>query len=368
AGVSIGSWTIRSSVGCGTNIAILVTMPSNTLLKPGQHYLAAATGSSVTNADKTFTAGIDDNGGVGLFNYAGTVQDMAGMCAATTYREGNFLAPLLEENQNLNQSYERKPVGATSCYDTNDNFRDFELIQPADPQNSDSPIVLCTGVVPFTPTFTPTRSPTRTPTRAPTAIPGKIAINEFLPHPRTDWNGDGTIDTGDEYIEIINMGTESINVANWKLDNGAGSTNFFLLPNLTLLPRQIEVFYHADTGLGLSDMGSTVRLLKPDGRTADIFNYPLVNAADRTWCRLPDGSGAWAFVCYPTPGKPNEPIKSGTPGTGTGEGTGSICVKNLAPQTVLTAECNSPGGMMWGEAWNSEIWLKSLLKWGVFVE
>jgi Lamin Tail Domain len=372
--VNISGWTIKSSGYCDPSdaTATLVTIPTNviTILAAGQHYLVAPdplTGSSVTDADRTYMAGIDDSGGVGLFNSAGLVQDMAGMCLDTKYIEGNVLFPFLE-NDDSDQSYERKPVGATNCFDTNDNARDFVRIAPADPQNSDSPIVLCTGVVLFTPTFTRSPSPTHTPTRAPTAVPGKVVINEFLPHPRTDWNGDGTMDTGDEYIEIMNMGTESINVANWKLDNGAGSTNPYSLPNLTLLPRQIAVFYHADTGLGLSDMGSTVRLLKPDGRTADIFNYPLVNAADRTWCRLPDGSGAWAFACHPTPGKPNEPIKSGTPGMGTGEVSDSICMKNSAPQIVLTAECDSPGGKMWGETGNSEIWLKSRLKWGVFVE
>jgi hypothetical protein len=367
APVNIGSWTIRTSSGCSTGTTVLVTIAASTILKPGQHYLVAATGSSAANeADRTFTPGIDDNGGVGLFNFAGTVQDMAGMCATTLYREGNFLTPLLQENELLNQSYERKPVGASSCYDTSDNARDFALVAPADPQNSASPIVMCAGVVAFTPTFTRTPIPTLTPTNAPTAVPGNVVLNEFLPHPRTDWNGDGTIDTGDEYIEIINMGTASVSVANWKLDNGAGSANSFTLPALTLLPRQIAVFYHADTGIGLSDVGGSVRLLKSDGHTADIFNYPLVTAADRTWCRLPDGNGEWGFVCTPTPGKPNEAIKSGTPGSG--EAAGSICIKNSAPVTVLTAECSSPGGKMWGEVGNVETWLKTRLKFDVFVE
>jgi hypothetical protein len=365
--VIIGSWTIRASSGCSTSVTTLVTIPASTILKPGQHYLVAAAGSSVADfADMTFTPGIDDNGGVGLFNFSSTVQDIAGMCATTTFREGNSLSPLLQENELLNQSYERKPAGAANCYDTNDNANDFALIHPADPQNSASPIVMCPGVIAFTPTFTPTRSPTRTPTRAPTTVPGNVVLNEFLPHPRTDWNGDGMTNTGDEYIEIINMGTVSINVANWKLDNGAGSANVYTLPVLTLLPRQIAVFYHADTGIGLLDVGSSVRLLKSDGRTADIYNYPLVTEADRTWCRLPDGNGAWGFVCIPTPERPNEAAKSGSPGAG--EVPGSICIKNLAPETVLTAECNSPGGKMWNAGGNGEIWLKSRLKFGVFVE
>jgi hypothetical protein len=293
------------------------------------------------------------------------------MCLDTTYHEGTtVLTPFTVDDYQLsaNPSYERKPGGNTSCYDTNDNLRDFARIDPADPQNTHSEKHLCKGVFIFTVTPTLTPSPTRTPTRAPTAIPGNVVLNEFLPHPRSDWNGDGTVDTGDEYIEIINMGTASINVSKWKLDNGAGSANSFTLPNLTLLPRQIAVFYHADTGIGLSDVGSSVRLLKPDGRTADIYNYPFVTAADRTWCRLPDGNGGWGFVCQPTPGKPNEAVKSGTHGAGTGEAAGSVCIKNLAPATILTAECDSPGGKMVGEGETGEIWLKNRLKFDVFVE
>ncbi len=202
-----------------------------------------------------------------------------------------------------------------------------------------------------------------------------MVINEFLPHPHTDWNGDGTANTGDEYIELINMGTESVSLKNWKLDNGfGGSSKVYTLPEVTLLPRQIIHFFRTESGVALSDGGSTVRLLKPDGLTADIFTYPVVTAADQTWCRLPDGTGIWAFACRPSPGKPNTPIESGTPGAGStpeagaGEEPGPVCLMDSAPQPVLSAECNSPGIQMWGEAGGGEIWLESRWKWNVFVE
>jgi hypothetical protein len=41
---------------------------------------------------------------------------------------------------------------------------------------------------------------------------------------------------------------------------------------------------------------------------------------------------------------------------------------NTAPVPVQSAECSSPGTKMWGEAGNGETWLKSRLKWDVFVE
>ena len=223
-------------------------------------------------------------------------------------------------------------------------------------------------------TLTRTQTLTRTPSRTATTVPGNVVINEFLPHPHTDWNGDGLANTGDEYIELINLGTASISLRNWKLDNGDGSSSPYTLPDMTLLPRQMAVFYHTASGIPLSDGGDTVRLLKPDGRTADIFTYPVVTSMDRTWCRLPDGSGTWAFACRPTPGKPNVPVAATTPGAvstpaaGTDEEAGAGCRVASAPPVIRAAECSSPGTGMWGEQEGGQTWLERRWKWDVFVE
>jgi hypothetical protein len=200
-----------------------------------------------------------------------------------------------------------------------------------------------------------------------------VVVNEFLPHPNSDWNGDGIANTGDEYIELINMGTEPIDIYNWRLDNGNGTTSF-KIPNITLLEREIIVFYHSETGISLSDGGSTVRLVKSDGRTADIFTYPGVTAADVTWCRLPDGRGAWAFACLPTPGELNKPLPPGNSNPGEkpeGIDQGEVkpaCGLDWIPQPIYSAECNSAGSMIWSDTGSLEIWLNSRWKVRVFVK
>ena len=364
ASVNVSSWMIRRSYSCGYSSMNLVSISANTILLPGQHYLVASTGSSVPNPDQTFTTDIPDDGGVGLLTNYAVVVDAAGMCETTQYHEGTALAPMVND---IDQSYERKPGGATSCYDTNNNANDFYVNSPSIPQNKNSPIVMCAGVSLYTPTPTPTPSPTRTPTRAPTPFPGIVVINEFLPHPHTDWNGDGTANSGDEYIELMNMGTEPVNLLNWKLDDDGGSSPF-TLPSLTLLPRQMAVFYQSQTGISLSDGGDSVRLMKPTGLTVDRFNYPVVTVADRTWCRLPDGTGGWSFICNPTPAKPNIPVSLGNPGTAPPVESEPLCVMDTAPRSIISAECNSPGSDMWGDAGIREIWLKSRWKWDVFVQ
>lgn len=368
--VNIGGWSIKRSSSCGTSLATLLTTPANLILAAGQHYLAAASGSSITNMDQTFTAGLADDGGLALVNASGVIVDLVGMCTGTTYVESSILPPL---TGSADQSYERKPGGPSSCYDTNNNRNDFTLISPATPRNRASSISMCPGVLIYTPSFTPTRTLSPTPSRTPTFMPGTVVLNEFLPHPRSDWNGDGSANTSDEYIELINMGTNSINLNNWKLDNGAGGSGTFTITKLTLMPKQVIVLFRSETGIPLSDAGGLIRLVRPDGITADIKDYPAVGAPEQSWCRLPDGVGAWGFSCLPTPGSGNTALQSATPTPSSNPGTGKpasapVCNLPGVPEGIRRAECGDTSPGLWSQVPAGEIWLGSTGKYGVFVE
>ena len=226
---------------------------------------------------------------------------------------------------------------------------------------------MCAGVVLSSPTRTPTRTLTRTPTRVPTTIPALVVLNEFLPHPYTDWNNDGTANVGDEYIEIINVSSSAVNVQGWTLESGLGSDRTFTLPDMTLQPRQIASFFGSHTGLSLSDGGSTVILLSSYGRVVDAYTYPAVEVADQTWCRLPDGTGVWGFDCYPSPGRPNIFIHTTTPGAI--PKIESICqMVNIVPHSMILAECGSFGSGITNNLEEKLFWLQSRWKWDVFVE
>ena len=375
AAVNISRWQIRISAGCGGADTIpLETIGYGyytTILQPGQHYLLAAYGSnsngpysSINNADETFAPGIDDKGGIALVNSGGSTVDAVGMCKDTYFHEGN---PLQSLSGKSDQSYERKPGGATSCYDTKDNVSDFALISPATPLNQESPAVRCAGVILASPTRTPTPTQTGTPTRGPTAIPQSLVLNEFLPHARSDWNQDGTVNVGDEYIEIISLSTLAVNIKNWRLDSGANSSITYTLPDMTLQPRQIAYFFGTLTGISLSDGGGTVRLLKPSGAIADAFTYPAVERADRTWCRHPDGTGTRGFNCLPSPGRPNIFLNTSNPGAQVG--TSSACLlENAIPQQVTLAECGRPDSGITNNPGERLFWLQSHWKWNAFVE
>ncbi len=204
-----------------------------------------------------------------------------------------------------------------------------------------------------------------------TFYPGNVVLNEYLPHPSSDWDGSGEANSRDEYIEVINMGTKEISLKNWKLDDlpDSGSSPY-TLPNLVLKPREIARFFASETGISLSDGGDTVRLIKPDGRTADIHSYSIVTITNQAWCRLPDGVGAWGFVCRPTPGRPNiaTPVDDSRP-DGPGSGTGMDC--KLPGSTLLPfwmAECSSPGGAVSQNRVDYIVWLGGDYKWSVFIK
>jgi hypothetical protein len=219
----------------------------------------------------------------------------------------------------------------------------------------------------YTATPTRTRTSTRTPTRTSTAIPGFVIINEFLPHPGFDWNQDGKTDVQDEFIELINLSSGSVNISRWRLDTGAG-TQSFELPSVTLLPRQIVVLFRYETSLQLPDGGGTVRLVKPDGRTADIFTYPPVTSLEVTWCRLASGTGFLGFDCAPTPGRPNVRISDRAAGGATLNERDDCGLSDLVPEPIRLAECHGAGANIWEEIPSVPICIGQFGKWLVYVE
>jgi hypothetical protein len=144
------------------------------------------------------------------------------------------------------------------------------------------------------------------PTPEPTWIPGKVVINEVLIRPHYDWEGTGGIDTKDEFIELLNLGPNPVNLRGWWLDDIAdGGSSPYKLPGVTLKPGEFAVFFRTRTRIALNDGGDSVRLLSPDQRVIDHISYKRVRAYNLSYGRLPDGSGHLLYGLWPTAGEPN---------------------------------------------------------------
>jgi hypothetical protein len=379
--IAIGGWTLRRSTGCGTTTALMATIPASVALAAGQHYLIVGGNySGSVSADLSANLGIANDGGVALLNSGGTIIDQVGLCSTTTYKEGTALTSL---TTNVNRGYDRKASSSGACVDSNNNAVDFFLRSPSDPQNSASPLTRCGNVTP-TPTITPTGQRTNTPrpTATPTPTlpppPPLIAINEFVPRAGHDWNNDGVVNVGDEYIELLNHGVIPVTLTGYALDDESSlnSSPPFSLPAVTLQPGQRIVFYGSQTGLLLSDGGDDVRLLKPGGAIGDAYNYTVVRYPDQSFCRLPDNGGLddWNQNCFPTPGLKNALGSGGFNPPVSGEADPLCPIADTMPIEFILAECPSFGNIWSRYFWDKKGWFGEMIipnvdsQWDVFVD
>ena len=172
-----------------------------------------------------------------------------------------------------------------------------------------------------------------------------------MPRPGHDWNNDGVVNTGDEYIELLNHGVIDVNLSGYSLDDEVNVGSIpYRLPSVVIKPGERIVFYGSETGLLLSDGGDGVRLLKPNGQLADAYNYPLARYPDQSYCRLPDNGGLddWNTNCFPTPGLPNSLTGNAVrPPTVENDNIPSCPIADTLPDDFVWAECPPYGDQIW---------------------
>jgi hypothetical protein len=192
-----------------------------------------------------------------------------------------------------------------------------------------------------------------------------VVLNEFVPRAGQDWNNDGKVDVGDEYIEIYNSGGVNVSLSGWKLDDETDQgSNPYSLPGRTLKPGEHAVYYGSVTGISLSDGGDTVRLLKPNGEVSDAYTYGVVKYANQTWCRQPDGFIRWSDSCAPSPGLPNTIGPTPTPVVykpWQARPAPACLMPDTVPETIAQTECDAPGLHIWRLTYwdrgEGELWL-----------
>jgi hypothetical protein len=117
-----------------------------------------------------------------------------------------------------------------------------------------------------------------------------------------DWNQDGTIDDGDEWIELYNASQTPVDVGGWRLTNRQGKGMYRIPRGTVLKPGAFMVLYGKETGLVLAESGDAVELLGPGDRVREGVALPALGA-DASYSR--DGQGSWHSDWPPSPGRPN---------------------------------------------------------------
>ncbi len=127
-------------------------------------------------------------------------------------------------------------------------------------------------------------------------------------------NPDGS-DTGQEWVEVRNAGSEAINLADWTVANKSkpGPT---IVETINLNPDELFVLHSAYLPASLGNSHDTIRLIDPEGHEADAVAY--AEAPSGQSYSLIDN--AWQWTVATTPGETNileKPTKNDTSSTTT---------------------------------------------------
>jgi len=129
-----------------------------------------------------------------------------------------------------------------------------------------------------------------------------VVLNEFMPNPIGD---DDASMTGGEWVELYNNSNLDINVGTWVLYDSDDShpltiTNLNTDTGDTIVPSEglLRVYLNGVYASGwLNNGGDQIRLydglIGSGGILIDSFTYPSCQE-DKSWKRIPDGTGTWA--------------------------------------------------------------------------
>src|SRR3990167_1622276 len=101
------------------------------------------------------------------------------------------------------------------------------------------------------------------------ALADDIKINEFFPNPP------GSSEAGAEFIELINTGSDAIDIGGWKVDDVDGNADapYAIPAGTTLPPGGIIHFVGTQMGITLNNTSDSVWLIDAGGVVKHAFNY-----------------------------------------------------------------------------------------------
>jgi len=121
-----------------------------------------------------------------------------------------------------------------------------------------------------------------------------VVINEFCPNCDPEW------------VELYNDSEISIDLSGWEIQDGNTKSTDDLTISGEIPPQGMAVYEHPKGWL--NDSSDTVNLYDNTDSTSPIDSYSYTSTeADKTYSRIPDGSGDF-ILTNPTKGGFNQPI------------------------------------------------------------
>jgi hypothetical protein len=161
-----------------------------------------------------------------------------------------------------------------------------------------------------------------------------VKINEILADPPPDLAGDANRDgernaSADEFVEILNCGTVSVDMSGWALRDVSAVRHVFGEGMVVAPGEFVTVFgggnptgfsgkvYIASTGgLGLANTGDEVRLLDAGAQLIDFHSYATEGGRDESMVCYPDCGDYWTLPSEYAEGTPFSPHAPNDPQSG----------------------------------------------------
>ena len=138
-----------------------------------------------------------------------------------------------------------------------------------------------------------------------------VVINEFLAGSDNCCGSDIFDGNTEDFVELYNYGTESININGWGFSDTDGLITT-TAPDTSIAPGDFLVLWYTGDNNGFPEINEK---LSKDGETiyiADADGNPMISydfgpqTDDVSYGRNPDGSDTWEYFSIPTPGTTNE--------------------------------------------------------------
>jgi len=130
-------------------------------------------------------------------------------------------------------------------------------------------------------------------------VPQPVVINEFMVAPDS-----GAVQ---EFIELRNNSAASVDISNWKVFSGDGTTLEATVPaSTTLSSGQRYLHQYVAKGDEISDTNDKLILKDASSVIQDAFSYhKFAPASGTSWSRIPEGTNTWVLDSSETPGTAN---------------------------------------------------------------
>lgn len=137
------------------------------------------------------------------------------------------------------------------------------------------------------------------------AFAADIVINEFLVDPDSN-----------QWAELYNKGTSTIDISGWFIDDSGGSQKFVIPSGTSINPSEFKVFESGLFNLNRTS-ADTIQLLNGSS-IEDSYSYTTGPGVDKSYGRDNDGIGNWVVFDTPTKGSTNNdstsvPVPTSTP-------------------------------------------------------